>query len=80
MSRRRPTPLDQAYADRGLLRPGQARRALDCTSEMLNHLANQGRIRAVTFEWNGHTRTGYPEQRVQEMAANLAAGVPRARI
>jgi uncharacterized glyoxalase superfamily metalloenzyme YdcJ len=63
-----------------LLRPPEAQRRLGCDSELLRHLVNQGQLREVTFEWKGSIRRGYPEDRVQEMADRLAAGVPRARI
>ena len=61
-----PSPLSRRYAELGLMKSGEAARALGVERQHL-----RGRLRTVPIEWKGQTFHGYLISDIEELAAKI---------
>jgi hypothetical protein len=76
MSRRRSadrlSPLDQQFAERGLLRPGEIARVLGVSVDQVMPLIKSGRIKSETFQWGDQRLRGVPIEEADRIGELLA--------
>ncbi len=66
--------LDDAFAARDLLRPGQAARALGVEVDVVMRYAKAGALRCEVIDWHGQPFRGIPRAEVDRVKALMDGG------